>query len=134
MLQFDSLIDLTYFGTIRRTLNGTGPTITDVLFVRSGLRLSALADLLTGGFSASNRRQLTDWFERGQLRIGHNRSQVLDSNVASDLVDLESISDDAHCRALFLPPYYLVQMLDRSAIHGCFEQHGESDSAVRRFS
>lgn len=133
MLQFESLIDLTYFATIRRTLDGTGSTITDVLFVSNGLRLSVLADLLSGGFSAANRRQLTEWFERGELRIGRNQPQPLDTRSANPPVDLETISDDAHCRVLFLPPYYLVQLLDQSQDRGRVESADASTPVTRRF-
>ena len=111
MLQFEPLIDLTSFGTVRRYLNGPGSPITDVLFVREARLLATMAALLTDEHPTdAQRAQFARWIEQGRLKVGVHRNRFLEQPGREAQVDVDAISDDAHCRVLFLPPYYLVHL------------------------
>ena len=111
MLQFETLIDPTCFGTVRRYLNGPGSPITDVLFVREARLLATVAALLTDEHPTdAQRAQFARWIEEGRLKVGVHRDRFLEQPGREARVDVDAISDDAHCRVLFLPPYYLVHL------------------------
>jgi hypothetical protein len=104
MDHFESLIDLTTFGTVRRYLRAAHSPITTVLFVKHRRLLPRVAALLTGddGQGLETRRgQLERWFASAELRFGGHTDNAF-------LANLDSIPDAAGCEVLFLPPVYLV--------------------------
>ena len=62
MLQFETLIDPTCFGTVRRYLNGPGSPITDVLFVREARLLATepVSERRTGLGSVGGERTMNE--------------------------------------------------------------------------
>lgn len=110
---FESLIDPTHFGTVRRYLSCPGSSITDVLFVRDERLLAAVAELLSDDQPTGSQRALFGrWIRDGQIKVGVNGSTCSLGDDAIYLVNVHAISDEAFCRVLFLPPYYLVHLSD----------------------
>lgn len=121
MTNFQSLIDPTEFRTVRQSLGGSGSPITHILFVSQEGLLTRVAELLTDTRpTPAQRTQFAQWLRDGSLRVGvHHPSSTGDHSLDAR-VDLESIPDEAVCRVLFLPPYYLVHVgagVDRIVTH-----------------
>jgi len=113
MLHFESLIDPTYFGTVRRHLNQPGSPITDCLFVEDAKLLAPVAELLSNEpVATAKKRRLQEWMIAGQVKLGVNAVLGAEAPRAARMVDVHSISDDTFCRVLFLPPFYLVHCVD----------------------
>ena len=111
MFHFESLIDLTWFGTVRGYLCGPDSPITDVLFVRDESLLAPVAELLTDEHPTdAQRMQFARWIRDGSLQIGMQQARLSGDPGRDDRVDFSAISDEARCRVLFLPPYYLVHL------------------------
>ena len=117
MLHFESLIDPTHFGTVRRYLNCSRSPITDVLFVREERLLVTVAELLASQRpTGAQRTQFARWIRDGCVRVGITSTRLPDQADFDGLVDLEAIPDSASCRVLFLPPYYLVHLRTRARL------------------
>ena len=100
---FDSLIDPTTFGTVRRYLKSASSPITTVMFVQHRDTLPRVAAALTGedGHSPPRRRQQwAAWLAAGEVRTG--------GFGAGCEADLDAIRAEAACEVLYLPPVYLV--------------------------
>ena len=111
MCHFESLIDPTDFGTVRRYLTGSRSPITNVLFVRDERLLATVAELLTDDRpSEAQRVQFARWVRDGHLKVGVHQARLSGEPGNDGRVDVASISDEARCRVLFLPPYYLVHL------------------------
>ena len=111
MSHFESLIDLTRFGTVRGYLCGPDSPITDVLFVRDESLLAPVAELLTDEHPTdAQRRQFARWITDGSLQVGVLQARMSDEPARDGRVDVAAISDEARCRVLYLPPYYLVHL------------------------
>ncbi len=111
MFQFESLIDPTNFGTVRRYLTCSRSPITDVLFVRDEHSLATVAELLTAEHPTDPQRaQFTRWIKDGRLKVGVHHAWLSGEPGCDGRVDVDAIADEARCRVLFLPPYYLVQL------------------------
>ena len=109
MLHFESLIDPTYFGTVRRHLNQPGSPITDCLFVKDAKLLAPVAEMLTDEpVTAAKKCRLQEWMKSGQVKLGVNAALSKATPDAAGVVDVHSIPDNTLCRVLFLPPFYLV--------------------------
>src|SRR4051794_23009614 len=77
MFHFESLIDPTDFGTVRRTLTCSRSPITDVLFVRDEHLLATVAELLTNERPTAARRvQLARWFRDGSLKVSDRQARL----------------------------------------------------------
>lgn len=108
MSQFESLIDSTNFGTVRRYLHGCRSPITTVLFVREEPLLATVAALITQEHPTdAQRAQFAGWIRDGALKVG---VQHVPLSGDDDRIDVDSVSEEARCRVLFLPPYYLVHL------------------------
>lgn len=111
MYHFESLIDPTDFGFVRREMNCSSSPITDVLFVRDDNLLASVAELLSDPHATeAQRAQFARWINEGLLRVGVRRTQLASQSNHECRVDIDAISDDARCRVLFLPPYFLVHL------------------------
>ena len=105
MENLTNLIDPTTFGTVRRCLNSARSPITTLMLVqhRDVLPRVALALVAEDGNRAElHRRQWTQWFGSGEVRLGGHHSGD------SFAVDIDHIPDQAVCDVLYLPPVYLV--------------------------
>lgn len=110
MTHFESLIDPTDFGTVRRTLTNARTSITDILFVRDEAALAALAQLLTDEPPTdAQRAQFARWVRSGQIRVGVHHPVSSDES-GNSCIDVEAIADETRCWVLFLPPFYLVHL------------------------
>ena len=104
---FESQIDLTRFGTVRRWFLAAGSPVKGVLLVAQRELLPSIAQLLAGADQRRPRRrqfQLERWILAGQLQMGGDPTRAPQGFV----VDLDAIADDTPCDVIFLPPYYLV--------------------------
>ena len=111
MFQFESLIDPTQFGTVRWYLNCSRSPITDVLFVREERFLAPLAELLADEHPTETQRlHFARWVREGRLKVGVQQPRPQSEPGPDCRVDVDSIPDQARCRVLFLPPYYLVYL------------------------
>lgn len=107
MICFETQIDLTRFGTVRRWLLAAGSPVKGVIFVAQRDLLPSVAQLLASADRRRPRRrqfQLERWILTGQLQMGGDPAQAPEGFV----VDLDAIADDTPCDVIFLPPYYLV--------------------------
>jgi hypothetical protein len=105
MLHYETLVDPTSFGVVRRYLNRPGSPITDVLFVSRETLLPLVARLLDGSDGqkpACRRLQLDDLLSRRQIMPGANSHGFG--------IDVEAISDESLCHVIYLPPLYLVYL------------------------
>ena len=108
-MNYEALVDGTDFGTIRRYLAWGRSPIRGILFVASEELLSQVASLLDAHSDRSpslRQLQLEVVLQSGQLRPGAD-SEAERNDVG---VDLEAISENDFCRALYLPPVYLVHL------------------------
>ena len=108
-MNYETLIDATEFGTIRRHLVRAKSPLRGVWFVASEELLSRVAALLNAdsGRSPTLRQlQLEILLQSGQLRPGAD----LEAERNGVGVDVEAIPEGDFCRALFLPPIYLVHI------------------------
>ena len=109
MLNFESLIDPTHFGTVRRYLNRPGSPITDCLFVEDPKLLAPVAELLTDEpVTAAKMCRLQAWMKDGRIKLGVNATVEAGTSDGEGVVDVHSVPDDTWCQVLFLPPFYLV--------------------------
>ena len=110
-MHFESLIDSTDFGTVRRYVNGFRSPITDVLFVRDDGLLATVAGLLIDEHPTdAQRAQFARWIRDGSLRVGVPQVRLSGVPGTDGRIDVDAIPDHARCRVLFLPPYYLVRL------------------------
>ena len=115
MIQYEQLIDPTDFGTVRRYLNCSRSSITDVLFVREERLLASLAELLADEHpTGMQRAQFARWVRDGRLKVGVQQAGPSSGPGPDGRVDVDAIPDQARCRVLFLPPYYLVHLRTRT--------------------
>ena len=115
MVEYESLIDLTDFGTVRRDLNCSRSSITDVLFVREERLLATVAELLADEHpTGAQRAQFARWVRDGRLKVGVQQARPTNGSGPDGRVDVDAIPDRARCRVLFLPPYYLVHLRTRT--------------------
>ena len=111
MSHFESLIDLTRFGTVRGSLGGHDSPITDVLFVRDESLLAPVAELLTDEHPTdAQRRQFARWIRDGSLQVGVPQARLSGEPDLDGRINVDAIPDEARCRVIFLPPYYLVHL------------------------
>ena len=111
MFHFESQIDLTRFATVRGWLDGPDSPITDVLFVRDESLLAPVAELLTDEHPTdAQRRQFARWIRDGSLKVGMPQARLSGEPDRDERVEVDAISDEARCRVIFLPPYYLVHL------------------------
>ena len=112
MFQFDSLIDSTDFGTVRRYLHGSNSPITHVLFVHEEPLLATVAGLITEEHPTdAQRAQFARWIRDGHLQVGAQHALLSGDACHDGRVDVDSIADEARCRVLFLPPYYALHLI-----------------------
>ena len=105
MENLTNLIDPTTFGTVRRCLNSARSSITTIMLVQHRDVLPRVASALVaedGHRAELRRRQWTQWFGSGEVRLGGLASGE------SFAVDIDHIPDQAVCDVLYLPPVYLV--------------------------
>jgi hypothetical protein len=105
MLCYETLVDPTSFGVVRRYLTRPGSPITDVLFVSRESLLAPVARLLDGSDGqkpACRRLQFDDLLNRRQILPG--------ATTHGFGIDVEAIADEALCRVIYLPPLYLVYL------------------------
>jgi hypothetical protein len=105
MENLTNLIDPTTFGTVRRYLNSARSPITTLMLVRYRDALPRVASALIaedGRTPELRRRQWTQWFGSGEVRLGG-----IPSGERFE-VDIDHIPDQAVCDVLYLPPVYLV--------------------------
>lgn len=108
-VNYAALVDGTDFGTIRRYLARAKSPVRGVWFVASEELLSRVAALLDADSNRSSvmrQWQLEDLLQSGQLRLGADVEA--ERNGAG--VDLEAIPENDYCRAIYLPPLYLVHL------------------------
>ena len=111
MFHFESLIDSTDFSTVRRSLQGCDSPITEVLFVHEERLLATVAGLITDEHPTdAQRAQFARWIRDGHLAVGVQRVSLSGESRRDGCVDVDSIADEARCRVLLLPPYYLVHL------------------------
>lgn len=111
MPYFESFIDPTDFGTVRRYLTCSRSPITDVLFVRNEGLLATVAELLSDEHPTdAQRAQFARWIRDGSLKVGVPQARLSGDGGLDCRVNVDSIPDQARCRVLFLPPYYLVHL------------------------
>ena len=111
MSHFESLIDLTQFGTVRGCLCGPDSPITDLLFVRDESLLAPLAELLTDEHPTdAQRMQFARWIRDGSLQVGVPQARLAGEPDLDGRINVDAIPDQARCRVIFLPPYYLVHL------------------------
>ena len=111
MSHFESLIDLTQFGTVRGCLCGPDSPITDLLFVRDESLLAPVAELLTDEHPTdAQRMQFARWIRDGSLQVGVPQARLSGEPDRDGRVDVDAIPDEARCRVIFLPPYYVVHL------------------------
>ena len=111
MFQFEPLIDSTDFSTVRRSLQGCDSPITEVLFVHEERLLATVAGLITDEHPTdAQRAQFARWIRDGHLAVGVQRVSLSGESRRDGCVDVDSIADEARCRVLLLPPYYLVHL------------------------
>ena len=111
MFHFESLIDLTQFGNVRGSLGGPDSPITDLLFVRDESLLAPVAELLTDEHPTdAQRRQFARWIRDGSLKVGVPQARLSGEPDCDGRVDVDAIPDEARCRVIFLPPYYVVHL------------------------
>jgi hypothetical protein len=102
---------MTDFATVRMYLNGSNSPITKALFVREERLLATVAELLAQEHPTDAQRSLfARWIREGQVKVGVNAAVPPDPAGPDCLIDLETVSDEAGCHVLFLPPYYLVHL------------------------
>jgi len=122
MFHFESLIDSTDFGTVRRYLRSSDSPDTRVLFVRDERMLASVAELISDEHPTdAQRSQFADWIREGHLTVGVEHASFSGEPAHDGRVDVDSISDAVRCRVLLLPPYYLVHLrtpLTSTASHG----------------
>ncbi len=103
MEDLNNLIDATTFGTVRRYLRAAHSPITTVMLVQHRDVLPRVGTALAAEDSGPlRRRQWTDWFTSGEVRVGG----ALDA--PGPRADLDAIPDSTICDVLFVPPVYLV--------------------------
>ena len=111
MSHFESHIDLTQFGTVRGCLCAADSPITDVLFVRDESLLAPVAELLTDEHPTdAQRRQFARWIRDGSLQVGVPQARLSGEPDLDGRINVDAIPDEARCRVIFLPPYYLVHL------------------------
>ena len=111
MFHFESQIDLTRLATVRGWLDGPDSPITDVLFVRDESLLAPVAELLTDEHPTdAQRRQFARWIRDGSLQVGVQQARLSGEPDRDGRIDVDAIPDEARCRVIFLPPYYLVHL------------------------
>ena len=105
MIDFETLIDGTSFGTVRQYLHSPRSEITDVLFVAREDLLPEIAQLLDAENTSSPQFRRFRW--DALLRSG----QVIPNAQTQGFgLDVEAVPGDAFCRVLYLPPLYLVHL------------------------
>lgn len=111
MLHFESLIDSTDFGTVRRSLRDSSSPITQVLFVHEERLLATVAELITDEHPTdAQRAQFARWIQEGHLAVGVQSASSSGESLRDGKVDLDSMPNEGRCRVLLLPPYYLVHL------------------------
>ncbi len=111
MLHFSSLIDSTDFGTVRRSLHGSTPPIIRALLVSEERLLASVAELISDEHpTEAQRAQFAGWIRNGQLKVGVSGVTVPEGQDLDGRVDVDSISNEARCRVLLMPPYLLVHL------------------------
>jgi len=108
-INYEALVDGTDFGTIRRYLARGNSPVRGILFVASEELLSQVASLLDADSDRSatlRQSQLEVLIQSGQLKLGAD----LEAERNGVGVDLEAIPENDFCRALYLPPVYLVHL------------------------
>lgn len=111
MFQFESLIDSTDFGTVRRSMHASDSPITEVLFVHEERLLATVAGLITDEHPTdAQRAQFARWIRDGHLAVGVQRVSLSGESRRDGCVDVDSIVDEARCRVLLLSPYCLVHL------------------------
>jgi hypothetical protein len=106
-MNYEALADATDFGAIRRHLVRAKSPLRGVWFVASEVLLfqvAALLDADSDRSSALRQLQLEILIQSGQLRPGAD----LEAERNGVGVDVEAIPEGDFCRAIYLPPVYLV--------------------------
>lgn len=104
---FETQIDLTRFGTVRRWLLAATSPVKGVLFVAQRDLLPTVAQVLAQTDErvlGQRQSRLECWVRSGQLQLGGDPARAPEGVV----VNLDAVADDTPCDVIFLPPYYLV--------------------------
>ena len=111
MFHFASLIDSTRFATVRQALHGSRTSITHALLVSEERLLPSVAELISDDHPTdAQRAQFASWIRNGQLKVGVSGVAVHAGPDLDGRVEVDSIPDEARCRVLLLPPYFLVHL------------------------
>ena len=103
---YTRLIDRTSFRILRQyRRNGKSP-ITTFLFVPSRGWLGQVAAVLEGQPTVPQAQaQLEHWLQEGSVKVGTDDER-------SGGVPLDDLEDDALCDVIYLPPVYLVALVE----------------------
>jgi len=108
-MDYGALVDGTDFGTIRRYLARAKSPVRGVWFVASEDLLRQVAALLDADNDRSSvlrQVQLGLLLQDGQIKPGAD----IEAERTGVGVDLEAIPEGDFCRAIYLPPLYLVHV------------------------
>jgi len=106
---FECLVDWVDFRTVRHHLATAKSPLTTVLFVATTDLLKDVARLLDASEERSplsRQHHLTWLLETGRIAVGADKQAEQDGIG----LDMETISDDTHCHAVFLHPAFLVHV------------------------
>jgi hypothetical protein len=106
---YAALVDLTNFGAVRRHLGRLRSPIGGVLFVASEDVLLEMAALLDGAKverTKTAQQRLNLFLEAGLVRPGTDERPGAEGGGLG--VNMDRIPDDEECRAIYMPPVYLV--------------------------
>ena len=104
---YGALIDLTTFGAVRRHLGKAKSPISGVLFVATEDVLIEIAALLDGARverTKTAQQRLNLFLESGFVRPGTDER----AESGGLGVNMDRIPDEQSCRAIYMPPVYLV--------------------------
>ena len=110
---YPRLIDRTSFHILRQyRRNGKSP-ITTFLFVPSRAWLGQVAAVLEGRPTVPQAQaQLEQWLHTGTVKVG------TDDGISGG-IPLDELEDDALCDVIYLPPVYLVALVEPAIFSGC---------------
>jgi hypothetical protein len=97
---YESLIDLTDFGTVRHDVSHAKSPVSGIILVQTRRLLPLVAAALDSADSFAQQR-LRTWFETDRVRFAGDGAMGW-------VKDLDLIPDEAECEVIYLPPLYVT--------------------------
>lgn len=108
-LELKSKIDACDFGLVKRYFRDPSSEISSVLIVQEPCRLEEVGAFLVNPLGHGGLSMGIDIFAGGVVVAGVDDLDGVDPELRRYARLLDSISDDAICDALYLPPIYVVK-------------------------